>query len=68
MKITVSEHERTIIILALQTVDTLVTVALANKILAQDPADEGSEITILRRPIHDFMAEHNIEGWEGWDA
>jgi hypothetical protein len=53
MKITVSEHERTIIILALQTVNTLVTVALANKILAQDPADEGSEVTILR------------EGWDG---
>lgn len=47
MKITVTDHERHMIITALRDCNTLISVSLANKILMQDPADDGPEIPIL---------------------
>lgn len=49
MKITVTEHDRTIILMALRDVGTVITTHLAGKILAQDPTNDGPEISILAR-------------------
>ena len=52
MKITVTEHELSIILHALRAYNTLVTINLAEKINAQSAADDGPEVAILQ---------------EGWD-
>lgn len=70
MKIEVTDHERHIIITALRDIGTLVSVSLANKILMQDPADEGAEIPILQNAN---MPKNCRQSWgeelpEDWGA
>jgi hypothetical protein len=47
MKIYLTEHERTVIADTLIDVGTVIALHLANKLLAQDTADDGPEVAIL---------------------
>ena len=60
MKIALTKHEQILIITALQETETLIGTALANKILAQDPANDGPEVEILRTVPDRWPGE-------GWD-
>jgi hypothetical protein len=55
MRIQMTDHERAIIIQALVTVGTVITMHLAEKINRQDPADDGAEVAILKI---------NRDGWD----
>jgi DNA-directed RNA polymerase subunit L len=51
MKIQVTEHEKMMIVVALQAYGTTLGDVLASKILAQsapDPADDGPEVELIR--------------------
>ena len=58
MKIEVTEHERNLIVAALQSINTLIAVSLSAKIYSQDAADDGPEVDIVRTPF---------QYPEGWD-
>jgi hypothetical protein len=59
MKINLTQHERNIVIAALVSVGTVISMHLAEKINQQDPAEDGSEVAILKSLAHLP---------EGWDA
>ena len=47
MKIKLTEHERNVVIQALLSVGTVITIHLAEKINRQDSAEDGPEVAIL---------------------
>ena len=58
MKINVTEHERTLMADALINIGTVIALALASKILTQDPANDGPEVAILS------VSPVNRDGWD----
>ena len=47
MRIQITEHERNVVIQALMSVGTIITMHLAEKINQQDPTSDGPEVAIL---------------------
>jgi hypothetical protein len=47
MKITITEHERAMLVSLLHQCGTIIADTLANKLLTADPANDGPEVAIL---------------------
>ena len=55
MKVNLTEHERDIVICVLREANSMIAIALAEKINNQNPAEDGPEVEILNI---------NREGWD----